>query len=126
MTPDAAVLRRIRRRSIALGAILSAGAFLVGWRTGLSLTICAAVVIFSFLVFEKLTESLVSQQAGAAGARRTLLLLLVTGASAALLAVVLRWKAFEPVAGFLGLSAVVLGIVAEIFERGQRSEQGES
>jgi hypothetical protein len=124
MTPEAASLRRIRTRSIAIGAILSAGAFLVGWRTGLSLTICAAVVIFSFLVFEKLTGRLVLRQAGG-GIRRTLLLLLVTGAAGVLLAVVLRWKAFEPVAGFLGLSAVVLGIVAEIFERDQRGESQE-
>ena len=117
MTPDAASLRRIRTRSIGFGAVLSAGAFLVGWRTGVSLTICAAVVIFSFLVFEKLTERLTSQQAGG-GTRRALRLLLVTGAAGLLLVVVLRWQAFEPIAGFLGLSVVVLGIVAEIFERG--------
>ena len=122
MTPEAASLRRIRTRSIGIGAILSAGAFLVGWRTGVSLTICAAVVIFSFLVFEKLTGRLISGQGGG-GIRRTLLLLLVTGAAGLLLVVVLRWKAFEPVAGFLGLSAVVLGIVAEIFERGEGKGQ---
>ncbi len=118
MTPDEASLERIRRRSIALGALFSAGAFLVKWQTGLSLTICAAVVIFSFLVFEKLTDRLSEQQAGG-GTRRKLRLLLVTGASALLLVVVLRWKGFEPVAGFLGLSTVVLAIVAEIFERGR-------
>lgn len=118
MTPDEASLRRIRTRSIALGAVLSAGAFLIGWRTGLSLTICAAVVIFSFLVFEKLTERLTAQQTKG-GIRRKLRLLLVTGAAALLLVVVLRWKAFQPVAGLVGLSAVVVAIVAEIFERGR-------
>jgi uncharacterized membrane protein len=121
LTPDEASLRRIRTRSIGIGAILSAGAFLVKWQTGLSLTICAAVVIFSFLVFEKLTDRPTAQQARG-GTRRKLRLLLVTGASALLLVVVLRWKAFEPVAGFLGLSTVVLGIVAEIFERGKGKE----
>jgi hypothetical protein len=121
MTPEEASLRRIRTRSIGIGAILSAGAFLVGWPAGVSLTICAAVVIFSFLVFEKLTGRLTTQQGGG-GKRGMLLLLLVTGVAGLLLVVVLRWKAFEPVAGFLGLSAVVLGIVLEIFERGKGQE----
>ena len=124
MTPEAASLRRIRTRSIGFGAILSAGAFLVGWRTGVSLTICAAVVIFSLLVFERLTGRLISGQAGG-GIRRTLFLLLVTGVAGLLLVVVLRWKGFEPVAGLLGLSAVVLGIVAEIFERGGSKGKGQ-
>jgi hypothetical protein len=44
-------------------------------------------------------------------------LLLVTAAAIALLIVVLRWKAFNPIAGAVGLSAVVLAIGAEIFER---------
>jgi hypothetical protein len=118
MTPDEAVLRRIRWRSIAIGAVLSSGAFLVGWRAGVSLTICAAVVIFSFLVFEKLTERLAVPQARG-GMRKVLPLLLVTGAAAGLLLVILRWKAFDPVAGFLGLSAVVVAIVSGIFERGR-------
>jgi hypothetical protein len=117
-TPEQAVVRRIRTRSIGFGAILSAGAFLVGWRAGLSLTICAAVVIFSFLVFEKLTERLAFPQTGG-GFRKVLPLLLVTAAAILLLAVVLRWEAFDPVAGALGLSAVVLAVVAEIFERGR-------
>jgi O-antigen/teichoic acid export membrane protein len=115
MTADEAVLRRIRTRSVAAGAILSSAAFLVGWRAGVSLTISAAVVIFSFLVFEKLTERLAVPQ-GRAGSTRVLSLLLVTGAGVTLLVVVLRWEGFVPVAGFVGLSAVVLAIVAEIFE----------
>jgi multisubunit Na+/H+ antiporter MnhB subunit len=118
VTPEETVVRRIRTRSIGYGAILSASAFLVGWRSGVSLTICAAVVIFSFLVYEKLTERLADPHAKG-GARKTLRLLLVTGVAIALLFVVIRWEAFEPIAGFLGLSAVVLAIVAEIFERGR-------
>lgn len=118
MTPDEAAVRRIRTRAIGFGALLSAAAFLVGWKAGVSLTICAAVVIFSFLVYEKLTERLAVPRAQG-GFRSTLLLLLVTGVAVALLIVVLRWKAFEPIAGLLGLSAVVLAIVAEIFERGR-------
>ena len=120
MTADEAVLRRIRTRSVAAGAILSAAAFLFGWRAGVSLTISAGVVIFSFLVFEKLTERLSVPQ-GRAGKGRILSLLLVTAAGMALLVVVLRWEGFVPVAGFVGLSAVVLAIVAEIFERSDGS-----
>jgi H+/gluconate symporter-like permease len=82
------------------------------------LTICAAVVIFSFLVYEKLTDRLAVPQTRA-GISKIVPLLLVTGAAVALLVVILRWGAFDPVAGFLGLSAVVLAIVAEIFERGK-------
>ena len=44
-------------------------------------------------------------------------LLLVTAAAIALLIVVLRWKAFNPIAGAVGLSAVVLAIGAEIFQK---------
>jgi hypothetical protein len=117
LTPDEASLRRIRTRSIGIGAILSAGAFLVKWQTGPSLTICAAVVIFSFLVFEKLTVRLVAPPERWK-IRAILPLLLVTAAAVGLLLVVLQWKAFDPVAGAVGLSAVVLAIGGEIFERG--------
>jgi hypothetical protein len=115
LTSDAAIVRRIRTRSIALGGALSAAGFVVGWRAGLSLTICAAVVIFSFLIFEKLTERIGVRQTK--GVRGNLVLLLVTVAAALLLVVVLRWRSFDPTAGLVGLSAVVLAIVAEIFER---------
>ena len=84
------------------------------------MTISAGVVIFSFLVFEKLTERLAVPQ-GRSGRGRVLPLLLVTAAGVALLVVVLRWGGFVPVAGFVGLSAVVLAIVAEIFERSDES-----
>jgi hypothetical protein len=78
------------------------------------LTICAAVVIFSFLVFEKLTVRLVTP--GERWRLRALLpLLAVTAVAVGLLLVVLRWKAFDPVAALIGLSVVVLAIGAEIF-----------
>jgi len=116
VTADEAVVRRIRVRSAWIGAGLAAAAFLFGWRRGVSLTICAAVVIFSFLVFEKLTGRLVAP--GGKGKIRALFpLLLVTAVSVGLLVVALRWKGFDPIAGFAGLSAVVLAIAGEIFER---------
>lgn len=108
-------LARIRIRSVILGGALAAGAFAgFGWRSGLTLTICAAVVIFSFLVIEKLTERLGSP--GQTTRFRTAIpLLLVTAAAVILLIVVFRWKAFDPVAAAIGLSTVVLAIVAEVF-----------
>lgn len=115
MTAANPVLLRIRIRSTILGALLAAGAFAgFGWRSGVTLTICAAVVIFSFLLIEKLTERL-----GSPGQRtriRTAIpLLLVTAAAVILLIVLFRWKAFDPVAAAIGLSTVVLAIVAEAF-----------
>jgi hypothetical protein len=80
------------------------------------LTICAAVVIFSFLVFEKLTVRLVAPREKWR-IRALLPLLLVTAAAVGLLLVVFHWKAFDPVAGAVGLSSVVLAIGAEIFHR---------
>lgn len=117
MTREDAVVRRIRARSIVIAVVCALGGFLFGWRSGLSLTICAGVVIFSFLVFEKLTERLVFPRESR-GMRGLVPLLLVTAGAVLLLWVVLRWKAFDPVAGAVGLSAVVLGIAAEIFRRG--------
>ncbi len=116
MSAEEAVIRRIRVRSCWIGAILSLGAFLFGWRRGVTLTICAAVVIFSFLVFEKLTARLVTPREKWR-IRAILPLLLVTAAAVGLLLVVLHWKAFDPVAGAVGLSSVVLAIGAEIFHR---------
>jgi hypothetical protein len=116
LTSDETIVKRIRTRSIVLATAMSVAAFGVDWRSGVSLTICAGVVIFSFLIFEKLTERLGARQTK--GVRGNLILLLVTIGAGALLVVVLRWKSFVPLAGFVGLSAVVLAIVAEIFERG--------
>lgn len=112
-SPDA-VVRRIRTRAIWLGTLAAAGAFFVGWQAAVSLTICAGVVIFSFLVFEKLTGRLLAQERK--GLRKILPLLLVTVAGLVLLGIVIPWKAFDPVAGLVGLSVVVLAIGAEIFQ----------
>ena len=113
-----ALVARVRKRMFVLGAIEIAGSFLFGWRAGVSLTIAAAVVIFSFLVFEKLTGRLVPQQnPEARGSMRALApLLLVTAASLVVFGVVVfRWKGFDPIAGAVGLSTAVLAIVPEAF-----------
>ena len=113
---EQAVLGRIRVRAIWIGGVLSAGAFLFGWRRGVTLTICAAVVIFSFLVFEKLTVRLVTPREKWR-IRAVLPLLLVTAAAVGLLLVVFHWRAFDPIAGAVGLSTVVLAIGAEVFHK---------
>jgi hypothetical protein len=114
---DDALLRRIRIRSIVIAAAGAVGAFLFGWRAAVSLTIAAAVVIFSFLVLEKLTERLVPPQEKK-GFRAVLPLLLVTGAGAAALGIaLLRWKGFEPIAGMAGLSVVVVSVGAELLRK---------
>ena len=117
MTQEDAVIRRIRVRSAWIGGILAVGAFVLGWRRGVSLTICAAVVVFSFLVFEKLSVRLVAPRERWK-IRVIVPLLLVTAAAVGLLLFALHWKEFDPVAGAVGLSAVVLAIGGEIFERG--------
>jgi hypothetical protein len=112
-----AVIRRVKRRSLAIGAASILGAFAFGARSGASLTICAGVVISSFLVLEKATERLVPGREKP-GFRTLVPLLLVTLASFALLGAVLwRWKGFDPVAGALGLSVVVLAVVPELWTR---------
>jgi hypothetical protein len=109
------VIRRVKRRAFAIAAVGILVGFAFGVRSGVSLTICAAVVVFSFLVLEKATERLVPG-AGRAGLRTLIPLLLVTLASFALLGAVLwRWKGFDPVAGAAGLSVVVLAVVPELF-----------
>jgi len=111
---EEAILRRIRTRSIGIAAVGAVVALFFGWRAAVSLTISAAVVIFSFLVLERLTERLVPPQEKK-GFRAMLPLLLVTGAGAAVLGIaLLRWRGFEPVAGMAGLSVVVLAIGAEL------------
>ena len=112
-----AVVRRVKRRGLVIAGIGVIAAFVVSWRSGLSLTIAAAVVIFSFLVLEKLMERLAPRQAKS-GSRNLMPLLAVTGGSFALLALVLwRWKEFDPVAGAVGLSVVVLAVVPEIWTK---------
>jgi hypothetical protein len=117
MNADDALLRRIRIRSIVIAGVGAAVALFFGWRAAVSLTIAAAVVIFSFLVLEKLTERLVPPQEKK-GLRAVLPLLLVTGVGAAALGIaVLRWRGFEPIAGMAGLSVVVLGVGAELLRK---------
>jgi len=115
---DALVIR-VRRRMFVLCALEIPGAFLFGWRAGVSLTIATAVVIFSFLAFEKLTDRLVPRQEPPRTRTplRTLVpLLLVTAASLVVFGIVLfRWKSFDPIAGAVGLSTAVLAIVPEAF-----------
>ena len=116
------ILHRIRTRSVNIAAVGAVAALFFGWRPAVSLTIAAAVVIFSFLVLEKLTERLVPPQEKK-GFRAVLPLLLVTAAGAAALGIaLLRWRGFEPVAGMAGLSVVVLAIGAELL----RKEKGSS
>jgi hypothetical protein len=43
-------------------------------------------------------------------------LLLVTAVSVGLLVASFHWKAFDPIAGAVGLSTVVLAIAGEIFQ----------
>lgn len=119
MSADEALLRRIRTRAILIAIAGALGALFFGWRAAVSLTIAAAVVIFSFLVLEKLTERLVPPQENK-GFRAVLPLLLVTGAGAAALGIaLLRWRGFDPVAGMAGLSVVVLAIGAELLAKGR-------
>ncbi len=117
MNADEEILRRIRIRSVVIAAAGTLVSLFFGWRAAVSLTIAAAVVIFSFLVLEKLTERLVPLQEKK-GLRAVLPFLLVTAAGAVLLGIaLLRWKGFDPVAGMAGLSVVVLAIGAELFRR---------
>ena len=110
-----ALISRVRCRAYVLGALGVAGGFLFGWRSGLSLTIAAAVVILSFLALERSTSRLVPRQ-DRPGLRTIAPLLLVSAASLLLFAVVLfRWKGFDPIAGAVGLSIVVLSIVPELW-----------
>ena len=111
------IVGRVRWRAWWIAAAAIAVAFAIRWRSGLSLTITAAVVIFSFLVLEKVTQRLGPRQAKP-GFRALAPLLLVTGGSFVILAVVLwRWKGFDAVAGAAGLSVVVLAIVPEIWAK---------
>jgi len=111
------VVRRVRTRSLGIAALAMAASFALSWRSGVSLTIASAVVIFSFLVLEKLTDRLGSRQAKT-GLRTLFPLLLVTGGSLVLMGLVLwRWKGFDPVAAAVGFSVVLLAIVPEVWRK---------
>ena len=118
-----AVITRVRWRALAIAGTAAVVAFAVGWRAGVSLTIAAVVVIFSFLVLERLTARLIPQQEKPRW--RTLApLLLVTAGSLVLLTVVLwRWKGFDPVAGAAGLSVVVAAVVFELWTGSERQKE---
>jgi hypothetical protein len=111
----AAVVLRVKRRAFALAALAAVAAFVVSPRAGASLTICAAVVLSSFLVLEKTTNRIGSTVEKSR--RRTLVPLLgVMAASFVLLGLVLwRWPGFEPVAGAIGLSVVVIAVIPELW-----------
>ena len=118
MTDTATVVLRVKRRAFAIGAVAVLAAFLVSPRAGASLTICAAVVISGFLVLEKATNRIASMAAKPRW--KTLApLLLVTAVSFALLGLVLwRWTGFDPIAGAIGLSIVVIAIIPELWMGG--------
>jgi hypothetical protein len=114
------LVRRVKKRVFVIAAVGIAAAFAFGVRPGVSLTICAAVVVSSFLALEKLIDRL-APGPGGRSERRTLRLvplILVTLSSFALLGLVLwKWKGFDPAAGAAGLSVVVLAIVPEVWSR---------
>jgi hypothetical protein len=112
------VVRRVKRRAFALAAIGIVAGFAFGVRPGVSLTICAAVVVSSFLALEKLIDRLAPGPGGPPERRKLVPLILVTVSSFVLLGVVLwKWKGFDPAAGGAGLSVVVLAIVPEVWAR---------
>jgi hypothetical protein len=121
MTGEQVILRRIRTRAIVF-TTLSAGVVSVfNPSAALSLTIAAAVVIFSLLVLEKLTERLVPPQAKH-GIRALVPFLLVTAASVLLLGVAaFRWSGFSLAGGAAGVTVAVAALALEGFE-GRRGE----
>ncbi|MEX0880731.1 MAG: hypothetical protein WEB59_10130 [Thermoanaerobaculia bacterium] len=111
------MIRRIRRRLFAIAAAGIVVAFALGRAPGVSLTICAAVVVSSFLALERLIARLAPGREKP-GWRTLVPLLLVTVGSFALLGVVLwQWKGFHPVAGAVGLSVAVLAVIPELWSR---------
>jgi hypothetical protein len=115
MSDTPALVLRVKKRAFALGALGVLAAFLVSVRAGASLTICAAVVISSFLVLEKTTNR-IGSTAGESKRKTLVPLLCVTAGSFVLLGLVLwRWTGFEPVAGAVGLSVVVIAVIPELW-----------
>lgn len=111
------VIRRVKRRTFVVAGVGILVGFAFGAASGASLTICAAVVISSFLALEKLMERL-APRGERPGWRTVVPLLLVTVASFVILGLVLwRWRGFQPIAGAAGLSVVVLAIIPELWAR---------
>jgi len=115
-----ALIRRVRWRSFTIAAAAVAVAFAVRWQSGVSLTIAAAVVIFSFLVFERLTARLMPRQETPRFRLLAPLLLVTAGSLVLLTIVLLRWREFDPVAGAAGLSVVVAAVVPELWTGSER------
>jgi len=118
-----AVIRRVRWRSFAIAAAALAVAFAVRWQAGVSLTIAAAVVIFSFLVLERLTARLMPRQETPRFRVLAPLLLVTAGSLILLTIVLLRWREFDPVAGATGLSVVVAAVVPELWIGSERRKE---
>src|SRR5262245_21437448 len=98
MSDAESVVARVKRRTFVVSGVLILGSFLLGPRRGASLTICAAVVISSFLALEKILERLDPGRAKP-GFRTLVPLLLVTEATFAVVGVVLwLWLVFVPLA----------------------------
>jgi hypothetical protein len=117
------VVRRVRLRSLTIAAAAGAVAFAVRWQAGVSLTIAAAVVIFSFLFLERVTARLMPRQESSR-IRVLAPLLLITAGSLVLLTIVLwRWKEFDPVAGAAGLSVVAAAVVPELWTRSEKQKE---
>jgi hypothetical protein len=117
VTPERQALRRMEGRALIFTSLSAVVASAFGWRAAASLTMAAAVVIFSLLVLEKLTERLVSPQARH-GFRALVPFLLVTAASVLLLGVAaFRWNGFSPAGGIAGVTAAVAAVVVEGFRR---------
>lgn len=117
VSDTADVVLRVKRRALVLGALAALAAFAVSARAGASLTICAAVVISSFLVLEKTINRIGFGSPLETSRRRTLVpLLCVTAGSFVLLGLVLwRWAGFQPIAGAIGLSVVVIAVIPELW-----------
>jgi hypothetical protein len=107
---DESVLDGVRRTAIVLAAVSAAAAFaLFGPRSGVSLTIGAAIAIFNFFVLEKVMGRVLTPRTGmrftdfAIPAMGFVLILL-------LITAILKWKAFDLAAGLAGLSVIVVAI----------------
>lgn len=72
------------------------------------------MVLSSFLALEKVTERLVPQREKPRLRELVPVLLVTTGSFAVLGLVLWKWKGFDPVAGAVGLSVVVLAVIPEL------------
>ena len=119
MSAERIALKRMERRAVVFTTLCATVAFAFDWRAAVSLTMAAAVVIFSLLVLDKLTERLVPPQAKH-GIRALVPFLLVMGASVLLLgAAAIRWTEFSVAGGAVGVTAAVAAVVTEGFMKGK-------